>query len=276
MEGRRPWGIEVDLGVHGSACVPFLVHPGDGTVEAREVNYHWQAAGVFLGSMYLLTTIGRYLVFQIPALQRTRELNFEADRPKLARERYREAVKVNSRAGLITNLIFYVAVLPFCVNLDARPLWRHGLDIVAVLLIYDFFYYFTHRFVFHGKLMRKAHSLHHQAHQPTYVDALYVHPLETVIGLSLFLASIPLVAVLGGGALNVFSMVVATLIFTQVNTINHTWVNLPYFPFKTLDYATSIHAAHHVDMNRGNFATLTMLYDWLFGTLEKPVSRPAP
>jgi hypothetical protein len=29
-------------------------------------------------------------------------------------------------------------------------------------------------------------------------------------------------------------------------------------------------------MNRGNFATLTMLYDWLFGTLERPVHRESP
>jgi sterol desaturase/sphingolipid hydroxylase (fatty acid hydroxylase superfamily) len=68
-------------------------------------------------------------------------------------------------------------------------------------------------------------------------------------------------------------MAIATLIFTQVNTINHVYVNLPYFPFKTLDYMTGVHAAHHVDMNQGNYATLTMGYDWLFGTYEKPVSR---
>lgn len=240
------------------------------------MSYDWQAAVVFLGSLFLLTAIGRYLVFRVPALQRMREMNFEADRPKLARDRYREAVKVNSRAGLSINLVFYLAVLPFCVNLAPRPLWLHAVDIVAVLMIFDFFYYLTHRFVFHGSLLRKVHSLHHQAHEPTYIDALYVHPVETTIGLSLFLASIPLVAAISGGPLNVFSMVVATLIFTQVNTINHTWVNLPYFPFKTLDYVTSIHAAHHVNMNCGNFSTLTMLYDWLFGTLERPVSRPAP
>ncbi len=36
---------------------------------------------------------------------------------------------------------------------------------------------------------------------------------------------------------------------------------------------TGVHAAHHVDMNQGNYATLTMGYDWLFGTYEKPVSR---
>jgi sterol desaturase/sphingolipid hydroxylase (fatty acid hydroxylase superfamily) len=71
-------------------------------------------------------------------------------------------------------------------------------------------------------------------------------------------------------------MALATLVFTEINRINHTFVNLPYSPFKPLDYITSIHAAHHVDMNQGNYATLTMIYDWMFGTLEVPVSRTAP
>ncbi len=205
-----------------------------------------------------------------------RELNQEADKPKMARKRFREAVKAINRAGLITKLVFYDALLPFCVSLEPRPLWRHGVDIIAVLMLFDFMYYLTHRFVFHGKLLRKVHSLHHQVRTPTHIDALYVHPLETFIGLVLFLGSIPLIAALAGAPLNALSMAIATLIFTQGNTINHTYVNLPYFPVKTLDYITGVHAAHHVDMNHGNFATLTMVYDWMFGSYEKPVSRPAP
>jgi sterol desaturase/sphingolipid hydroxylase (fatty acid hydroxylase superfamily) len=240
------------------------------------MHYDWLAALVFFAALVLLTTIGRRLVFLLPPLERMRELNREVDRSKLSRKSFREEIKASNRAGLITNLLFYAAVLPFCVSLEPRPLWRHLLDIVVVLLVYDFFYYLTHRFVFHGSLMNKIHALHHQVRKPTFVDALYVHPLETVIGLGLFLGSIPLVAALAGTPLSAFSMAIATLIFTQVNTINHTYVNLPYFPYKTLDYITSVHAAHHVDMKQGNFATLTMLYDWLFGTLEPPVSRPAP
>ncbi|TFG96998.1 MAG: fatty acid hydroxylase family protein [Myxococcales bacterium] len=240
------------------------------------MSYDWMAALVFIGALIALTVLGQFLVFRIPALQRMRELNREADRSKMSRKRFREAVRASNRSGLLTNLVFYVVILPFCVNLEPRPLWRHVVDIVAVLMVFDLFYYLTHRFLFHGKALRKVHALHHQARTPTYIDALYVHPLETFIGLALFLGSIPLIAALSGGALNAFSMAVATLIFTQLNTINHTYVNLPYFPFKTVDSITSLHAAHHVDMNRGNYATLTMLYDWLFGTLEEPVSRAAP
>ena len=130
--------------------------------------------------------------------------------------------------------------------------------------------------LFRSKALRKVHALHHQARTPTYIDALYVHPVETAIGLLLFLGSIPLVGALGGAPLHAVSMAIATLIFTQLNTINHTWVNLPAFPFKTLTKITALHAAHHVDMNHGNYATLSMIYDWLFGTLERPVSRSTP
>ena len=238
--------------------------------------YDWKAALVFVATLIGMTWVLRFLIFKIPAYQSMRELNREADRPKLARDKYKKTVKENGTIGLWTNLVFYVAVLPFCVSLDSRPLWGYLLQIVLVLMVFDFFYYLTHRFVFHGKLLLRVHALHHQALKPTYIDALYVHPLETFIGLVLFLGSIPLVAFIFGGPLSAVSIAIATLIFTQVNTLNHVYVNLPRFPFKTVDRITSLHAAHHVNMKQGNFATLTMLYDWLFGTLEKPVSRPAP
>jgi sterol desaturase/sphingolipid hydroxylase (fatty acid hydroxylase superfamily) len=237
------------------------------------MNYDWLAALIFVATLIVATIVGKYGVFKIPALQKMRELNHEADREKLSRERFREAVKASNRSGLITNLVFYATILPFCVDLEPRPLWRHAVDIVVVLMVFDFFYYVTHRFLFHGRALRRVHALHHQARTPTYIDALYVHPLETFIGLALFLGSIPLIAAITGAPLNAFSMAIATLIFTQLNTLNHTFVHLPYFPFKTVDYITSIHAAHHVDMEQGNYATLTMAYDWLFGTLEEPVGR---
>ncbi len=240
------------------------------------MTYDWMAALVFLVCLVAATVVGRFLAFRIPELRRMQALNAEADRQKLSRKRFREAVRVNNRAALATNVVFYLTVLPFAIDLGPRPWWRHVVDIVVVLMVFDFFYYLTHRFLFHGKLLSRVHALHHQARTPTYIDGLYVHPLETTIGLILFLGSIPLVAALAGAPLNAVSMAVATLIFTQVNTINHTYVNLPYFPFKTLDKITSLHAAHHVDMNQGNYATLTMLYDWLFGTLEAPVGRPSP
>lgn len=239
------------------------------------MTYDWQAALTFFVSLVGLTLVTNWLIFKVPAFVQMREENRAVDKTKLDRPAFREAVTVNNRMGLWTNIAFYLTVLPFSIGFDARPLWRHVVEILAVLLVFDFMYYWTHRSLFHGNLLRKVHALHHQARKPTHVDALYVHPLETFIGLMLFLCSIPIVAAVSGATLNVFSMVLATFAFTQLNTLNHVYTRFPdRFPFSWIDYVTGVHAAHHVDMNHGNYATLTMFYDKLFGTFEEPVHRP--
>jgi sterol desaturase/sphingolipid hydroxylase (fatty acid hydroxylase superfamily) len=237
------------------------------------MDYHWQATLAYVATAFAMTLAGRFLAFRSAALRDMRAQNDAADAAKLERSRYRETTAQSRRAGLATNLFFLVAVFPFCLGFEPRPLWRHALDVAAVLLVFDFFYYLTHRFLFHGKPLRKVHALHHQARTPTWIDAFYVHPLETAIGLALFLASIPLVAFAQGAPLHAASMAIASVIFTQINTLNHVFVYLPRFPFRALHYLTGVHRAHHVDMNHGNYATLTMLYDWLFGTYEQPVHR---
>ncbi len=239
------------------------------------MTYDWLAALAYVGTLIALTIGLKKLAFSIPELAEMRAVNAEADKPKMSRDSFRAAVKVNNKSGLYTNLVFYVAFLPFIVSLDARPWWLHLVDILAILAIFDFMYYLTHRFLFHGDPLRKIHALHHQARKPTNIDALFVHPLETFIGLSLFLISMPILAIIEGAPLNAFSAAIATLIFTQLNTLNHAYTNLPKdrWLFRTIDYITGVHHAHHVDMSHGNYATLTMFYDKLFGTFEEPVNR---
>ncbi len=239
------------------------------------MTYDWLAALAFVATTIVLTIVGKKIAFSIPVFAEMRALNKEADKPKLARESFREAVDVNNKSGMYTNLGFYFLILPFCVSFESRPLWQHLAEIVGVLAIFDFMYYLTHRFLFHGEPLRKIHALHHQARKPTFIDSLYVHPLETFIGLSLFLLSIPIVALIVGAPLNAFSAAIATFIFTQINTINHTYTKLPAdnWLYRTVDYVTGVHHAHHIDMNHGNYATLTMVYDKLFGTFEAPVKR---
>ena len=239
------------------------------------MTYDWLAAIAYVATLTIVTIVGKKIAFRIPEFAEMRELNLAADKPKMAKESFRKAVKINNKSGLYTNLAFYVLILPFSVSFAAKPIWLFVVEIVAVLALFDFMYYLTHRFLFHGDPLRKVHALHHQARKPTHVDSLYVHPLETFIGLSLFLISIPIVALVEGAPLNVFSATIATLIFTQINTLNHAYTKLPSdrWIFRTVDLITGVHHAHHVDMNHGNYATMTMFYDKLFGTYEEPVKR---
>lgn len=230
--------------------------------------YDWKAALVVFAVVVAVSVIGKYLAFKVPALQRMREYNRREDKAKLAKEKYPPVVKQNRQVGLAVNLVFFLVIVPLTVSLQAQPLWLILLDAVAILMVYDLFYYVTHRFLFHGQgYLRRVHALHHQARQPTHIDAFYVHPVEVLIGTVLFVGTVPVLYPLLG-TFHVAAVAIAYIVFVQINTINHTYVDLPYFPFKTLTWITKKHHAHHIDMQHGNYATITLLYDRMFGTFE--------
>jgi sterol desaturase/sphingolipid hydroxylase (fatty acid hydroxylase superfamily) len=232
------------------------------------MTYDWFAGLVLLAAVFLTTRLGYFLAFKVPALQRMRVINREQDALKMAKGHYPPVVKSSIRVGLVTNLVFFLALAPFVITLEARPAWRYLIDVVLILLVFDFFYYLAHRFLLHGVgYFVRVHAVHHQAHEPTHIDAYLVHPLETFIGQALFIASATGLGALAG-PFHVGSVALAYLLYVNINLVNHTAVDLPYFPFKTLNYITAKHAIHHIDMSKGNYATITMMYDYAFGTLD--------
>lgn len=230
--------------------------------------YNWQAGLVLLASVVVVSVVGTFLALRIPAMQGMRRFNHDEDQKKLAREKYPPVVRASERVGLATNIAFYLAVAPFITTLEMQPWWKMLASYVAILMLYDFLYYLAHRFWFHGRsFMRQIHALHHQARSPTHIDAYYVHPLETFIGIVLFMVSAPILAI-WLGPFNVITMAAAIITFTQLNIINHTHIDVQRFPFRTLSWITAKHAVHHRNMHSGNYATITLLYDKMFGTLE--------
>lgn len=231
-------------------------------------NYDWQAGIAFFVLLVVMTKILKFLIFKVPAFAEAREINKTEDRKKRAMEKYPPVMKSTQKAGLGTNLFFILFVAPFFLTLQNQPVWKILVDTFVILMVYDFFYYLTHRFLFHGQgYWRRVHALHHQARSPTYIDAHYVHPLETFTGVFLFVATIPLVGIFLG-PFHIVTLALTYVIFTQINQLNHCKVDLDYFPFKTVTWITKKHAVHHENMHKGNYATITLLYDKMFGTLD--------
>jgi sterol desaturase/sphingolipid hydroxylase (fatty acid hydroxylase superfamily) len=231
-------------------------------------NYNWLGSLTALVGSVVLIKASKFFLFKIAALDKMRGINREKDRVKWKKPKYPPIVKATQKVGLASNVVFFVLILPFCVTLEAQPVWKILLDIFVILMFYDFFYYLAHRFWFHGQgKMRQIHAVHHQARNPTYLDAHYVHPLETFIGLALYLVSIAVLAPVLG-PYNVVTIILTFVIYTQINIINHTFVDLDYFPFKTLTWITRKHHVHHENMHKGNYATITLFYDRIFGTLD--------
>ncbi len=146
----------------------------------------------------------------------------------------------------------------------AIPAWRFALEAVTVILLYDFGYYFMHRYLFHEwKILRGVHSVHHAARNPRVIDSLLLHPIETFMGLSLFFGSVALV-----GGVHLYTLALLFITYTAFNILNHAGVDIPRFPVKTLGILAAKHDRHHHSMISGNYASITPLPDIIFGTVE--------
>jgi sterol desaturase/sphingolipid hydroxylase (fatty acid hydroxylase superfamily) len=146
----------------------------------------------------------------------------------------------------------------------AIPAWRYLLEAVTVILIYDFGYYFMHRYPFHEwKILRGVHSVHHAARNPRFIDSLLLHPVETVLGLGLFFGTVALV-----GGVHIYTLAAIFTTYTALMILNHAGVDYPRFPFKTLGILAAKHDRHHHSMLSGNYAAVTPLPDIIFGTVE--------
>ena len=216
----------------------------------------------------LTIVIGRYLIFKVPAFRRMREINAVEDKKRLAQEKYPALIKQGRIAGFASMGVFFLAILPFATTLESRSVGKILLEIFIILMVYDFFYYFTHRFLLHGDgSLRRIHGIHHQARDPSYIDAHYVHPIEISIGLWLFFGTVTGYALIAGPA-HVASIVLCFVTFMELNQLNHTYFKLPHFPFRTLNWIVARHHVHHQNMRQGNYGTITMFYDYVFGTLD--------
>jgi len=146
----------------------------------------------------------------------------------------------------------------------AAPAWRYLLEAATVIMLYDFGYYFVHRYPFHEwKILRGVHAVHHASRNPRVIDSLLLHPIETILGLGLFFGSAAIV-----GGVNLYILGALFTIYTMLNVLNHAGIDVPHSPFKTLGVLAAKHDRHHHSMLSGNYASITPLPDIIFGTVE--------
>lgn len=241
--------------------------------------YHWQLSLYAALGIAAVTIAGKRLLLLIPAVREAQRLNARAYAAKLAKPAYAANQRWNRKWGLFYWAVIFVAILPFCLTLDAQSVWRVVRDIVVILMVYDFFYYLAHRFLFHdegffGGPLLWVHAYHHRQRNPCRGDSSYIHPLEIAIGLGLYVGTILLLSRFMG-AFHVATVVVTWVAFSQINLHNHDLWTADRFPFKYLNTMSVMHHNHHASFTGGNFATISLLYDWMFGTLDFTGERKA-
>ena len=109
------------------------------------MTYDWLATLCFFIPLILITAAGRKIAFSVPDLKRMQQHDRAEDKKHKAKDKYPPIIKINNKIGIFSNLIFFIAILPFFATLQSQSPLKILIDVVIILMVYDFFYYLMHR-----------------------------------------------------------------------------------------------------------------------------------
>lgn len=227
-------------------------------------------AAIGIAVVTLLGTYGLRALF--PTIAQASKLNADTYATKMAKPHYAAVQTYHSKWSIFFSAVVFGVLIPFSLTADMHGFWRVLRDVVIILMVYDFFYYLTHRFLFHDSgfgvgPLKWMHAVHHRQLNPCRMDSSYLHPLESAIGMGLYVACILALAQVMG-PFSVVTIIVTFVAFTQINLHNHDLWEANRFPFKYANYLAKMHHNHHAKFTGGNYATISLLYDWMFGTID--------
>eukprot|EP01061_Rhynchopus_euleeides_P000038 TRINITY_DN10037_c0_g1_i1.p1 TRINITY_DN10037_c0_g1~~TRINITY_DN10037_c0_g1_i1.p1 ORF type:complete len:277 (+),score=110.40 TRINITY_DN10037_c0_g1_i1:209-1039(+) len=139
------------------------------------------------------------------------------------------------------------------------------LQLLVLFAIYEFFYYWFHRFLHVPAVYPLLHKHHHQQHAPFRgnIDAINTHPIEYIVGDYDHLFSLYLLAC--AVPVHVLTAVLFVVIGGYFASLNHTRYNVMLHPWV---FAVGAHDVHHRIDVRSNYGQYVMIWDVLFGTFK--------
>jgi Delta7-sterol 5-desaturase len=146
-------------------------------------------------------------------------------------------------------------------------LWYLGASYLAVLVLQDAYFYFTHRLFHHPLLFRWFHQGHHRSRYPTPWTSFAFDPLEAIVQ-SLFLVGIVFVI-----PLHFITLIAVLMTMTVWAVVNHLGIEqLPRsFPHDWLGkwfIGPAHHSIHHLNYTV-HYGLYFTFWDTLLGTQDR-------
>jgi len=147
--------------------------------------------------------------------------------------------------------------------ITGQPLW---LQVIIVLLLFDFGTYWVHRF-FHNSRLWRFHELHHSSLSIDWLSGLRQHPVDV-----LFAALVnALIFCATGADFKVAEIVAAIVMIHGVYKHSNFRNRLGWLQY--LFISAEMHRTHHlreVKYQQSNYGTVLSVWDWIFGTAYYP------
>ena len=218
----------------------------------------WSIA-INVGIFAMAVSLGELLVFAY----RNRRIAPEAA------ELSRKEVFLSGSCVFFNSSVMFVGVLLLqhgYIDLVEPTWWRVVLDIVVFLVVMDFAMYFLHRIAHIPVIYAIVHKTHHDYENPRPLTLFVLNPFEVLGFGGLWLAVI----------CNYPSTATGMAIYLALNvafgTIGHLGVE-PYPKNWSKGYTwwistSTFHARHH-STPETNYGFYTLVWDYVFGTLER-------
>ena len=175
--------------------------------------------------------------------------------------------KVNTLLNNILSLLYFGAFFYFLgdrVLYAGLPRPAHFVgEVLGVLLLYDFMYYFFHRLMHVRGLMRWCHAVHHRVRSPIANESIFLNPLETLGGLGLLMLAVVIV-----GPVSATSFLAIFFLHSTINIIVHSNLVYAHPALKLFNFWVETHNVHH-QKARNNYASIFPFWDQAFGTAER-------
>ncbi len=151
-------------------------------------------------------------------------------------------------------------------SVASQPWW---LQVTEVIVLSDVIIYWAHRLQHKADFLWRFHKVHHSAEHLDWLAAHREHPLDSIytiglINLPAFILGFPLETIVG---LIAFRGIWAIYI--------HSNVRVRLGPLRMLIGSPELHHWHHeLERDRGNYANISPLMDYIFGTYTCPDHEP--
>ena len=211
-------------------------------------------------------------------------LEYLAHSPRFAQHRIRPYARnryslgkqiINSTLNQAMSLLWFIWFFVYFGDTVFANNWAPGLartvgEVLGVLLVYDFIYYWFHRVAHHPKMMRYMHGTHHWVRNPTASQSTYLNPLEPTGALIILFGSVWLFA-----PVSHLSFAIIYFIYSATNLIVHSSLVPKHPALRLFSFWARKHDAHH-QLFRVNFANIFPFWDAMFGTTEDLLKKAHP
>lgn len=168
----------------------------------------------------------------------------------------------------LLNIPYYIKnECPFRLEIDTLPsifevIWQT----VFFMLVEDFSFYWSHRFLHWDKIYPHIHKLHHKHINTVSVASEFAHPVEFIFGNVLTSNLGPLLL---GKKIHLYTYLMWMILRISETTDGHCGYEFSWSPYRLLPMSGSseFHNYHHLNF-KGNYGSFFTYLDRIFGTVN--------